>query len=210
MRDYLEWHRDYDDPKSSLAQRLQVVQTRLEERLAAAPSGRLRLISICAGQGRDVIPVLQRHPRGRDVDAVLLEIDPENVAQARAAAARGSLGGVEVVQTDASISDAYAPYIPADIVLACGIFGNISDIDIEGTVGHLSMLCRDHAAVIWTRHWNQPEIIESIESWFSQSGFLNLSFDALENESKSGIGVAKLAGPPATFAPGYRFFTFLR
>lgn len=210
MRDYLEWHRDYDNPQSSLAQRLRIVQKRLEQRLAAAPPGRLRLISLCAGQGRDLIPVLKTHARRNDVDAVLVELDAENVSRARQAAHEARLSQVEVVETDAAMSDAYAPYVPADLVLACGIFGNISDADIEGTVRHVSMLCRQGASVIWTRHWNDQAVITNIQRWFTESGFRNLSFDALENASKSGIGVAQLIGPPLTYNPGYRFFTFLR
>jgi hypothetical protein len=100
---------------------------------------------MCAGQGRDVIPVLRDHRRRIEVDAVLLELDPENVAAARSAAASAGLDRVAIVETDASSSDVYAPYVPADIVLACGIFGNISDLDLEGTVRNVSMLCRPGA-----------------------------------------------------------------
>ena len=210
MRDYRAWHQDYDDPDSALSQRLAVVQQRLGERLSAAHAGRLRLISMCAGQGRDVIPVLQRHPRGPDVGAALLEIDTENVGLARRLAAEAGLVNVTVIETDASTSDPYRPYVPADIVLACGIFGNISETDLQGTVRNLSMLCGDGAALIWTRHWKEPAVISRIQQWFAESGFWNLSFDALDNERKMGIGVAQLIAPPAAFKPGYRFFTFLR
>ena len=210
MRDYRAWHSDYDDPQSSLAQRLAVVQQRLAERLSAAPPGPLRLISLCAGQGRDVIPVLRDHPRKDDVQATLLELDSENVDHARQAADEAGLGRLNVIETDASISDVYAPYVPADIVLACGIFGNISLADIEGTVRHLSMLCAPRAAVVWTRHWNEPAVNAGIQQWFRESGFRNLSFDALDNASKSGIGVAQLIEAPVPYQSGYRFFTFVR
>ena len=210
MRDYIEWHRDYDDPQSSLAQRLRVVQQRLGEQLTAARAGKLQLISMCAGQGRDVIPVLQRHPRGKEVAAALLELDPHNVARASQDAVSAGLHQIDVIEVDASTSDPYGRYVPADILLACGIFGNISDADLEGTVRNLSMLCAPGAAVIWTRHWKQPEVISRIRNWFSESGFEDLGFDALENERKMGIGVARLRATPQPFRSGYRFFTFLR
>ncbi|HET9847821.1 MAG TPA: class I SAM-dependent methyltransferase, partial [Candidatus Dormibacteraeota bacterium] len=139
--------------------------------------------------------MLKRHARKADVQAVLLELDPENVALARKAAVEAELPQLHVVQTDASMSDEYAPYVPADIVLACGIFGNISDVDLEGTVRHLSMLCAEGAAVIWTRHWKEPAVIDSIQRWFSESGFRNIRFDALDNDRKMGIGLAQLTGP---------------
>jgi hypothetical protein len=100
--------------------------------------------------------------------------------------------------------------VPADIVLACGIFGNISDQDLECTVRNLSMLCRSGASVIWTRHRNQPDLTPRIRSWFAESGFEELSFDAIDNESKSGIGTVRLKGAPLPFQRGFRFFTFTR
>ncbi|HEX3630213.1 MAG TPA: class I SAM-dependent methyltransferase [Candidatus Dormibacteraeota bacterium] len=165
---------------------------------------------MCAGQGRDVIPVLRDHPRGREVDAVLLELDPANVAVARDAANGAGLTRLEVVETDAAISDPYGAYVPADIILACGIFGNITDRDLEGTVRHLSMLCAPRASIIWTRHWKEPALIAGVRQWFVESGFEDLGFDALENERKVVIGVARLQAPPLPFQPHHRFFTFVR
>jgi Putative methyltransferase len=210
VRDYEAWHRQYDDPTGALAQRLAIVQRRLAERLAAAPSGAVRLISMCAGQGRDVFGVLPDHSRREDVTAVLVELDHRNVDVARASAAETGLSRVKVLEGDAAVSDIYAPWVPADIVLACGIFGNISDQDLERTVCNLSMLCRTGASIIWTRHRNEPDLTPRIRSWFAESGFEELSFDAIDNESKSGIGAVRLTGAPPPFLPGFRFFTFTR
>jgi len=193
-----------------LAQRLAIVQRRLAERLSAAPSGAVRVISMCAGQGRDVFGVLPEHPRRGDVTAVLVELDHRNVEVARASSARSGLTQVNVLEGDAAFSDIYAPFVPADIVLACGIFGNISDQDLERTVRNLSMLCRAGAAVIWTRHRNEPDLTPRIRSWFGESGFEELNFDAIDNESKSGIGTVRLIAAPLPFRPGFRFFTFTR
>ena len=210
VRDYEAWHRQYDDPTSTLAQRLAIVQRRLAERLAAALPGPVRLISMCAGQGRDVFGVLPDHPRRGDVTAVLVELDPRNVEVARASAVRTGLTQVEVLEGDAAVSDIYAPFVPADIVLACGIFGNIADQDIERTVRNLSMLCQTGGSVIWTRHRNEPDLTPRIRNWFTESGFDELSFDAIENESKSGIGTVRLTSAPLPIQPGFRFFTFTR
>jgi len=165
---------------------------------------------MCAGQGRDLLGVLPAHPRRADVTSVLIEIDHGNAQWGREAAARSGLSQFEVVEADAAISDVYAPYVPADIVLACGIFGNISDADLERTVRHVSMLGHTGTAVIWTRHRLEPDLTPSMRRWFAQSGFEESSFDPLENENKSGIGVVRLRGAPAPFTPGFRFFTFVR
>jgi hypothetical protein len=210
LRDYRAWHRQYADPDSSLAQRLRVVQQRLDGLLAEAPPGSIRVISMCAGQGHDLIGVLPGHPRQEDVQALLVELDGDNVGAARDAASDAHLRGLTVIQADAAMSDVYAAHVPADVLLACGIFGNVSDSDVERTVRNLSMLCRTGTSVIWTRHRGKPDLTPAIRRWFGESGFAELSFDALENETRSGVGTARLVGKPLSFAPGFRFFTFVR
>jgi hypothetical protein len=112
QRDWAEWHRDYDDPGSLLSRRLELVQGHLRADLDHAPAGEIGLISLCAGQGRDVIGVLAGHPRRDDVRARLVELDERNVAVARQAQAAG-LDGVEVLQADAGITDACAGAVPS-------------------------------------------------------------------------------------------------
>jgi hypothetical protein len=78
QRDWHEWHAAYDNPESGLARRLSWVQDQIRAVLDAAPAGPLRAISLCAGQGRDLIGVLADHPRANDVSARLVELDPRN------------------------------------------------------------------------------------------------------------------------------------
>jgi hypothetical protein len=144
------------------------------------------------------------------VSGVLVELDPENVRFARDTVAAAGLSSVEVLEADAAVSDVYAPFVPADIVLACGIFGNITDADLENTVRTLSMLCNQGAAVIWTRHRENPEVIRAIRAWFVDSGFEDLTFDAPESPKLYGIGTARLIGNPVPWRSGHRFFTFIR
>ena len=92
-RTWVEWHQEYDDPTSRLSQRLAYVQQRLREALDSAPPGRIRMISVCAGQGRDVLGVLEGHDRAADVRALLVELDPHNAEVARTRAAAAGLRG---------------------------------------------------------------------------------------------------------------------
>jgi hypothetical protein len=165
---------------------------------------------MCAGQGRDVLGVVPNHKRRSDVSGVLVELDPDNVRFAREASAAAGLSSVEVLEADAAISDVYVPFVPADIVLACGIFGNITDADLANTVRTLSMLCNQGAAVIWTRHREDPELIRDIRAWFVDAGFEDLTFDAPESPKLYGIGTARLVGAPVPWRSGHRFFTFIR
>lgn len=210
LRDYRAWHDQYDDPGSALAERLRIVQRRLDELLTLARAGPIRVISMCAGQGRDVLAVLPKHERLSDVSGVLVELDPVNVQQARASASIAELKSLEVIEGDASLSDVYGPYAPADIILACGIFGNVADADVENTVRTVSMLCNPGAAIIWTRHRREPDLNRQIRSWLIESGFEVRSFDAPANASMSGIGTARLVGMPVPWRSRHRFFTFVR
>jgi hypothetical protein len=206
-RDWHRWHDAYDDPGSSLAQRLDVVRARITDALDAAPPGPLRVISMCAGQGRDLIPVLASHPRGPEVTARLVELDPVLAATARQAAAGSGLPAVEVVTGDASLTDAYAGLVPADLVLACGVFGNITDADIERTVGCCARLCAAGGTVIWTRGRSAPDLVPQICDWFAGHGFERqwLSDPGVEY----GVGVHRFTRQPEPLAAGLRMFTFV-
>jgi hypothetical protein len=208
QRDWVQWHRDYDDPGSVLSRRLALVQGHLRAELDSAPAGELRLISLCAGQGRDVIGVLAGHPRRGDVLARLVEWDERNVAVAREAAQAAGLDGVEVLQADAGITDVCVGAVPARIVVVCGIFGNISVDDIQGTVAALPSLCAPDALVLWTRHRGAPDLTPAIRAWFSEAGFREEAFH-VSDDNFMAVGLHRLTGEPAALVPGRRLFTFV-
>lgn len=207
QHDWVEWHRDYDQPGSLLQRRLEIVQGHIRAELDRAPAGDLRLISLCAGQGRDVIGVLTGHPRGHDVHARLVELDEGNVAVARQAARAAGLTGVEILQADAGTTDVCVGAVPARIVLVCGIFGNITTDDILATVQALPGLCAPDALVLWTRHRKPPDLTPTIRSWFAEAGFGEEAFHISQDGFMS-VGAHRLTGEPAGFVPGRRLFTF--
>jgi hypothetical protein len=209
MRDYQAWHDDYDRPGSTLHLRLLVVQDLIAGVLDDAPPGPVRVVSMCAGQGRDVLTVARRHRRGGDLVGRLVELDPANVAAARATIAGAGLDGIEVVEGDAGSSDSYMGATPADLVLACGIFGNVSDEDIRATVDFLPALCAPGATVLWTRAQREDGIVHTIQDWFTATGFEPRSLVAPERV-RFGVGAARLTGTPAPLRPGVHIFTFVR
>lgn len=209
MRDWAAWHEAYDDPSSFLNVRLRKVRQRLSEAIGAAPAGPVRLVSLCAGQGRDVIGVLPGHPRRDDVHAVLVESDPRNAEAARRAAAQAGLGQVEVREADAAAVAGFADALPADVLLLCGIFGNISDEDIKFTVGAASAMCRPGGTVIWTRHRRPPDLTPQIRAWFAASGFDELAFEALDTEDRlMSVGANRLRRAATAGLPDRALFTF--
>jgi len=205
-RDWRAWHDAYDDPGSSLARRLAVVRARIADAIDAAPPGPLRAVAMCAGEGRDLIPVLASHPRGPDVTARLVELDPALAATARRSAARTGLPGVQVVTGDASLTDAYAGLVPADLVLACGVFGNISDSDIRRTVGCCAQLCTTGGTTVWTRARKPPDLVPRICDWFGEEGF-ELSWVS-DPAAGFGVGVHRFTARPRPLVAGLRMFSF--
>jgi hypothetical protein len=204
--DWRAWHEDYEDPGSALGRRLLVVQGLVRAALDAAAPGRVRAISGCAGQGHDLIGVLAEHPRWADVTARLVELDEHNVHLASGAAQTAGLKGVEVVAADASMTDAYAGAVPADLVLLCGVFGNVSTEDIANTVRHLPRLCAPGATVIWTRHRHPPDFTPYIRETLERAGFGELAF---EDSPPFGVGANRLLASPQPFKDGIRLFEFI-
>src|SRR5205807_7897293 len=140
-RDWFEWHAEYDRPGSPLGTRLGLVKGRIRDGLDAAPPGPVQVISVCAGQGRDLLEVLASHPRRGDVRARLVELDARNTAVAHRAKAAHGLTHVDIVTGDASNSTAYEGAVPAHLVLFCGIWGNVTDDDVRRSIELLPMLC---------------------------------------------------------------------
>jgi hypothetical protein len=188
-RDWVRWHDAYDDPASGLSTRLALVQAHFSDALVAAPAGPIRVVSLCAGQGRDVIGVLPGHPRKDDVTALLVELDPANAESARKQAAGAALSGVTVREADAGVMASYADALPADVLLLCGIFGNVSDDDIHRTVTASIDMCAPGGTVLWTRHRRPPDLTGQIRSWFAAAGFEEVAFETPETTTMTGVGV---------------------
>jgi hypothetical protein len=209
VRDWVEWHLAYEDPSSSLSARLRRVRHHLSGAIDRAPAGPVSVVSLCAGQGRDVIGVLPDHPRRDDVRAVLIEADATNAGLARRAAGDAGLTQVDVRQADASLVTSFADALPASVLLLCGIFGNVSDGDIQRTVEAAPTLCRPGATVIWTRHRRPPDLTPRVRGWFAASGFEEIAFDALATDALTGVGVNRLRRTtPAATPPDGPLFTF--
>jgi hypothetical protein len=206
--DWSRWHDPYERPGSNLARRLRVIQGHINDWMDATP-GQVTVMSSCAGDGRDLIQVLANRPDSDRVTAYLLESDPDNVSRARDAAAAAGLNGVTATCVDAGSSDAYIGTVPADLVLLCGVFGNIGDTDVHRLIRALPQMCRAQAWVVWTRHHSPPDLTPSIRRWLGAEGFDELAFTAPADAVFS-VGVHRYSGPARPLVPGQELFTFFR
>lgn len=203
MTDWIQWHESYGNPDSTLSKRLAVVRQRIGEALDRSPAGPIRVASMCAGDGRDLLGVLQHHPRAGDIFGRLVELDERLAERARASAP----SAIEVLCSDAGKSDSYEGAVPVDLLLCCGVFGNITEEDIRNTINSWSMLCAPEATVIWTRGSFEPDLRPQIRQWIQNAGFEDLSFDGV-NE-KYGVGVAKMVRAPEPYQRGVHLFSFV-
>lgn len=106
------------------------------------------------------------------------------------------LARVEVCQAGAGLA---AGVLPADVLLLCGICGNVGDRGIERAVRAAPALCRAGATVIWTRHWRPPGLTPQVRAWFAGGGFAEIAFGALQAADLTSVGSA---GPAALLPSG--------
>jgi hypothetical protein len=214
-RYWVEWHRAYQEPDSNLSRRLVAVRAEIGRALDAT-AGPVRVISMCAGLGLDLIGTLADRTDAARVSGRLVEWDPDlsagaadGVTAAGLAAAPGK-PGLEVVRADAGSTAAYAGAVPADLVLVCGVFGNLSDADVRGTIGALPGLCAPGATVVWTRGQSEPDRWPVIRRWFAEAGFAEVAFTATPGDYRFAVGSQRLVVAPAPFEPDRRLFRFQR
>ncbi len=193
---------------SPLSRRLRLVQQHITGWLDERQEQQLTVVSVCAGQGHDLLDVLVGRPDAGRVRAHLLEYDPRNVEAARARINAAGLTGVQVRCAAAGTLDAYADTEPADLVLLAGVLGNISDADVQTTVAALPVLCAAGATVIWTRTRRAPDLTGHVRQWLAAAGFTEVAFHAPDDVLFS-VGVHRFAGEPKPRPDSGKLFTFL-
>lgn len=212
MTGWRDWHRAYEDPDSDLSARRRSVQRRIEDWLDSRPGEDLRVVSACSGDGRDLLEVLARRPDGDRVTALLLELDEDLAASAASFAAEHDLQRVDVHRDDAGVTDSYRGAAPADLVMLCGVLGNLTDEDALATVAAARELAAPGALVVWTRGrsaGDSEEPTERLRSWFAEDGFEEVAYDA-PRATGFRVGAHRLVAEPRPLVTGRTFFTFVR
>lgn len=211
-KDWRQWHRYYDVPDSPLDQRANAVRHHLRRALAEAPDGAdgvVRMTVMCAGEGRDVLPVLAERDGSRPVRATLFELDPVLAERARTTAAELRLPGVDVRLADAGTTSSYVDLPRAHVLLACGVFGNVSVDDVRRTVATLPALLAGDGIVIWTRGLANTDRDHSLDirADLAEHGFTEMSFEPTP-DGEFRVGMNRLTRERALNA-GEHMFSFV-
>ena len=208
--DWLEWHGSYEDPASSLSQRLGIVRRRVGEALDDLGPRARRILSLCSGDGRDVLPVLASRT-DLAPQVLLVELDPTLARGAAENAAGLGLAEVLVAEADAGETAVFADMLPVDLLLLCGIFGNVSDDDIRATLAAVPAMVAPGGHIIWTRGvFAEGDLRPSVRQWSRDAGLDEIAYDG--DPAAYGVGCYRRpADVPASAAPlPDRLFTFIR
>jgi hypothetical protein len=208
-KDWLEWH-DLYNTQPKLQQRLQIVREYISYSLNASPPGKIRIVSVCAGDGRDLLGTLAHHPRAKDVQARLIELNPHLVERGRATAQLlGLTKQIEYLHADATISSNYVGAVPADIVIVCGVFGNLAnEVELQRLLKNLSFLSKKGTFVIWTRgHSHGIPYSEIVRKYMRESEFEEVDF-RLTATGDMGVGIHRYIGENATKPKQEQLFVF--
>src|SRR4051794_25390565 len=103
--DWVSWHERYRDADDPLSRRLALVQGLIAEVLDSREGREVHALSLCAGDGRDVLGVLSARGGRDQVTGRLVELDSELADAATAAIAHDGVLGLHVLNGDAGVTD---------------------------------------------------------------------------------------------------------
>lgn len=209
--DWDAWYRQYD-LLPSLQARLRIVRQQIVAALNECRAGPIRIVSVCAGDGRDLLGALPEHPRRNDVTAALLDNHGESLARGRAAAEQAGLGRqFRFIEADATQAGNYVGHAPADLVLLSGFLGHLRHEDVPRLIESLPMLCKPGGCVIWNRHLvihGGSQQVPVIREHFRKTGFEEVHFEAASPDGFA-VGRGRFTGTVAPLDPTRVLFEFV-
>ena len=208
-KDWFAWHDNYRT-RPRMRQRLQIVREYISTSINECPPGKITVISVCAGDSRDLIGTLFNHPRASDVYGRLVEIDSRLVEGGRSAAASAGLGGqLEFICGDATLSSVYQGFVPADLVLVCGVFGNVPETELPRLIQSLQYLCRTNGLMIWTRDLvtDGEHRLATIRERLQEAAFEEVSFK-MTPTGNMGVGMHRYLGEGLPLPDDEELFLF--
>lgn len=209
MKDWVKWHKHYDTDDSPLNQRLVLVQDAIRQCLPKNPRI-YTIIDICAGDGRDLMEVLDTYKYKDSIQGCLIELDPRLASEAYERTQTTKMpNNLKVIRGDASQTYAYKDTLPADLILVCGVFGNINDNDVVKTIQNLPKFCKQSTQVIWTCNRRAPDRTKVIRNVFRDNGFDETNF-ASTNDSTYSVGVHTFNTSTPDMGENVTMFSFIR
>lgn len=95
-----------------------------------------------------------------------------------------------------------------DLLLLCGVLGNIVDADVQRLIRALPQLCAPGARLIWTRHRCAPDLTPQIRDWLIRERFSEHAFISPGPDTWS-VGAHTFHGRSESLEHDERLFTFV-
>lgn len=197
--------------RTSYRKRLRVVQDHIAECLDRAERGPVRVVSICAGDGRDVVGVLETHERREDVSAWLVELDPKSVEAGIAARDATNLKKqVTFVLGDATDFATFKNILRCDIVVVCGVWGHVPPEERLRLVQALGKFCKPGGFVVWSRRMDRGQFrFADVQSLFESNSFERVN-ESVTSDGKWAVCTHRYIGTTADVPTSGRIFNFKR
>jgi SAM-dependent methyltransferase len=197
--------------RASYRKRLDLVQDQFRTALEDADDGSVRVVSLCAGDGRDVIGVLESHERRVDVDAWLVELDRRSVQAGIKARDKADLAEqVTFLNTDATDYATYKDILPSDIVLVCGVWGHVPPDERLQLVQALGKFCKPGGVVIWSRGIGRGRArFTDLQALFEHNQFERVR-ESFTDDGKWAVCTHRYMGRPTVIPTTGRIFNFTR
>jgi amino acid adenylation domain-containing protein len=206
-----EWHKYYDN-LPNLQERLRIVREQIAAALDEFQPGLIQIVSICAGDGRDLLGILQNHPRRSDVAALLLDNNAESIALGKKSAEETGLAWqIRFLEADATLAKNYLGAVPADLVLLSGFLGHLRHADVPGLIGSLPMFCKAGGQAIWNRHLvlhDGHRQVPLIRDFFRKTDFEEIHFEKTDANGFA-VGRARFTGRPKSLDSSRVLFEFV-
>ena len=167
---------------------------------------RSRVVSMCAGEGRDLLGVLEDHPAPRRRTRPTRRARPGARGDRSRPRTRGDRGVVRRRGHEPRRTRARCQPISSSCA-ACSATSPTPTSRTRST--SLPTLCAPGAVVIWTRHRRPPDATPAIRARSSpRTGSTELAFHTPEGTMFC-VGMNRLTAPPAPFRPDARLFDFV-
>ena len=123
---------------------------------------------------------------------LLVELNSENVAEARRRAQAAGLENLEVLEGDAGLSENYSRAGRASLVVASGVFGQLSMDDVVRTITLLTEICKTGGSVLRTTYEVLSEKQAAIEGHFANHDFEQVGIELTSGKTtvSSSISIA--------------------